>query len=403
MDTTHYAAFYEPVVAAYHIIQNYRVKGAIVSHYGDQVHRALESMVQDVAKQGKREGGALKPYEPILADARATVTTAFFGMKALTILDTFFGGVTTSLSTVSPRAFFTALSLDSPVRDSVVLEGRRKTFLRELAEQEAILSNPQTSPRRRLLALSTRALMFPMGVVQERIDSMVWHATYAQAVLDNVADPVRHADAAVTTLSPTGTQHGMSMVQRGNEMEKSLTAFMSWTLPVLSNSWRLYNAGKRGQGYGRLVQYTILASVLPSLIAAVLRDEIPDDDDDDWIDFTRWAVADFMLAPYLGGVPVLNSAVPITKGQSISHSLAVEGLLTQSVKGAVAVFDVLSGEKDLDDLTKSDINGMLMLVSGMSVMVGGVALPVSQTNELIQLATHWDELDDLRDLLRFKE
>jgi hypothetical protein len=407
MDTTHYAAFYDAVTTAYHIIQNYRVKGTIVARYGKPAHRALESMVQDVAKQGRREASAFKAVEPLLRDARATVTAAFFGGRVLTLVDTALGGIATAASTVSPGAIMdgmkAVLANPSIMATSTVLKDRGLTFTRELEEQQAILSDPTIDPRRRLLALSTTTLMWPLGRVQQWIDTAVWAGTYAQLAKSGVTDVeelARRADAAVTTLSPVGTMHGMSQFQRGNEFEKSLTAFMSWTVPIISNSWRLWNQGRRGKGYADLVQYTVLAAMMPSLIAAFLRQETPDEDDD-WPDITKWTIATFMLDPYFGGVPMFNALGKLVKGDGLEHSLATDMVAGSAAKGAVAVFDVITGEKDLDELTGSEINGMLMMVSAGSVLTTGLALPVSQVGEAVKwFHVSGGDIDDIRDLLK---
>jgi hypothetical protein len=141
---------------------------------------------------------------------------------------------------------------------------------------------------------------------------------------------------------------------------------------------------------------TFLIGVMygPRLLMDYWRQRLPDEDEDE--SWTQYLLAN-TYGELTQGIPLVRETGGILMGMSPGGPLALS-ILDKDAAGVLLLGQLVSGEKDVEDLSEAQLKSVLTLISTASYAMG-VPLPINQLAEWGNLALTDTELENFRDLI----
>ena len=286
-----------------------------------------------------------------------------------------------------------ALTNSRELRDS------KTTWNRELRELQTARTDPNVTARQRLRQQVSATLMMPMGFAQQMQNYIAWYAGYnqAQRMGQTEAESITHADITLRRSQGLNSPKDVAGSQRGGELHRTLMVAASWSVTFTGLLYQLTRqVGTPGRAGKAVAMTSFLIGVMygPRLLMDYWRQRLPSEEEDD-----SWT--QYLLAHTFGeltqGVPLVRETGGILMGMSPGGPLALS-ILDKDATGALLLGQLISGEKDVDDLSEAQLKAVLTLISTLSYAMG-VPLPINQLAEWGNLALTDTELENFRDLI----
>lgn len=214
----------------------------------------------------------------------------------------------------------------------------------------------------------------------------IWMGAYLKAQKEGraEADSVKYADTITRITQPTGHSKDLSRMQRGlgyGDAGKLLTMFGTFFSGSHNLFWEQYHLAKmdvkKGE-YGKAAlgagSATLFMAILPAVYDALMRDGMPDDEDD----LKRMGAG--VVSYFTGGMPVIKDAVSYAIGESFDFQPA------PIQRGIADVINIKGGLSDLAE--DNQWRGAARLTRAAGVMWG---VPSGQITTTMKGAEEWDD------------
>ena len=399
-EVAHYTTHYDAVTANWKLLHHAKVRDAIESTYGKPAWEALEHWVQHTARNGRPATAdiALRVADPLLREARTTLTIMTFGFRPGLWVDQLTGTLT-AIGTVRPGIAMKGMAnaianvqSGMAMQESNLLSDRKRTWSREVSDMYARKDSRTQGPRAQLRNKIGMALMAPTGWFQLVVDHISWHIGRAEAIADGITDQaaiVRRADAKVTVTQGGGGLIDLAAVQRGGQLSKALTMYLAILLQMQNILWMYKQSAQRDGGLtgsSKFIYMAALGVMGPAVLSGLMKGDEPEDLEP--IEWAKW-LSLLAMESTIGGVPVLGDVPAMFLSDISGNPITALTLIEKDVRGLKYLHQFLSGEKDLDDFTEGQLNAMVALIGTFTAM-GGVPLPVSQIADVTYQITNPD-------------
>ena len=387
------------------VLADRRIRQTITGAFSDQHLKQFDLWLQEQIAPGSERKSTLSGVDAGLKMIRRNLSTAAMGGKA-------------SVALCQPSGIFQAMHKIGMIQTSIgiasffggFLTGGRP-FLNELYKKSPELGKRNTSGSFDRDIGEAFKMRNPLHkVMRDRLDDVafkvisifdqltansVWTGAYLQSLKkgQSEATAVEYANSVVRTTQGTGASKDLSYVQRGmgyGDLGKIFTMFGTFFSASQNLFWEQYQLTKRdiqtGQ-YGKAAKgvgsATLFMALLPAIYDALIRDGIPDDEDD---------LADIgkgMVSYYVGGIPVVKDLISTALGTSYRFTPApiLEALPQMTTGLGRGVWDVLTGEE----------GGATKIVRGLG---GWTGLPTGQITTTMKGIEEWDEREGVDALYR---
>lgn len=283
----HDLAWHETLLDINAIQRDVRVQESIRDRYGPEVITLLRGAIEDSAV-GVRQSDA--PLDRVFRHLRAGSTVTALGLSASTTLLQLSGLAQSMVRAGSGRVLkgvFAALRNPVKAREltlekSAFMRTRDVARNRELSEFYNQLDGKNHT--------LSKIFFWPIQAMQSTVDIPTWIGAFNGALSDGKteADAIAIADAVVRESQSAGFVHDLAKVQRGGEIQRTLTQFYSY----FSATYQLaYESGvrlRRSQTKGEALANTInlatdylLLFVVPAAFSMLVRDALRGDLGDD--------------------------------------------------------------------------------------------------------------------------
>jgi GNAT superfamily N-acetyltransferase len=305
-ETIHYVTHHVAVRQVNKLINNDKVRSAIIAKLGQDEYAQLKPWLNDIAKDGK--SAPPKTFIDATFDRlRMGVTLGVMGFKASTgIIQV--SGIFNTYAEVGSKHVHKAMRTVygrglSSIQDSTefafehsnVMENRTKTMDREIKNALKKLEG-----KRGVLPILQEASMKHIAFIQfYGADLLSWHAAYTSK-LEETGDLERsykYADWVVENVQGSGATKDMATLFRNqSKTHTTFTMFMTF----FSSLWNMERDAVRGAKSGRYSASTLAAKAmfmftLPVLFEMLMRDEV-DFEDEDLAEKTLTKLALFPIA-----------------------------------------------------------------------------------------------------------
>lgn len=356
----------EALIQVDRITQDPAVAGAITDAVGREMYQQIRPWLQGIAGERLAPIAALDSF---LGRIRQGVSISYMGLKASVLLSQSLG-VFQAMGPegVGPVRFISELQkfLTNPLE----AQRRVKMALALSPALRARLSNfdrdARDAVKRGIFATSRLGeahadfVQFAMGAIG-LADMMVtvptWLAAYGRALElePNVERAVAEADSVVRITMGAGGAKDLAAIQRGGELQRTLTGFYS-AMSAIYNQFGLTIAAIR-DGRMSLPEVALAAMfmwILPALAQPLLARQGPDDDESLW----KWAFTEVMFFPaslVIGLRDAAGFAERKFRGEYADLSLPALDALENAVNVLVDVPTALATEGELSRKNAQDI------------------------------------------------
>ena len=356
----------EALIQVDRITQDPAVAGAITDAVGREMYQQIRPWLQGIAGERLAPIAALDSF---LGRIRQGVSISYMGLKASVLLSQSLG-VFQAMGPegVGPVRFISELQkfLTNPLE----AQRRVKMALALSPALRARLSNfdrdARDAVKRGIFATSRLGeahadfVQFAMGAIG-LADMMVtvptWLAAYGRALElePNVERAVAEADSVVRITMGAGGAKDLAAIQRGGELQRTLTGFYS-AMSAIYNQFGLTIAAIR-DGRMSLPEVALAAMfmwILPALAQPLLARQGPDDDESLW----KWAFTEVMFFPaslVIGLRDAAGFAERRVKGEYSDLSLPALDALETSVNATIGAAVDLAANGELSRKNTKDI------------------------------------------------
>lgn len=384
----HFITHYEAVKNVRQILRDDELQKAIRNKLGTEYHKELEKWLEAVATNGADNSQA-QDWNAIFTALRRNLTAAILGFSYTTGVSQLLGAFTSS-AVIGGK--WVAVGYDhylanpaQATREAMELSGelRHRLGNSDRDINEALL---KIAGRKGFWATQQRASLMMIGGIQlYTVDIPTWLGAYNKALAENRSDSdaVLYADSALRTSQASGHIKDLSAIQRQK-------GFMTWVTMFSTYTMLLYNLQAEAIGSMRKIRNVpgavakmgwMLAA--PAVADALLRAELPGEDDDD-LAWWSWRITRNSLA----SVPVVGQGLAgLLSGYSFRFS-SVEQLGSSWLKGFKALYKVTAEDEDFTPKKA----GELLKPLGLTFGVGG-------TSQMVRALDAMDAGEDL-DLYR---
>jgi hypothetical protein len=303
-DVTHDLAFREAVEQADSLMRQSSLRDAIVRAIGQPGYDVMRDTLIQVAKGNRPQdmGGMGR----VLRTARLNVTSAIMGGNVRSILTQPLG-LAQSIERVGAHYVLWGLAefwgnfgvVKKIHAENVFMRERGKMLTREIDDLANTIALPNVGNKIKEFGFKPMVLMDVY---------MVAYPTYLGAKRkamagkvkgvpgNNEAKAIEYAESVVRLTQGSGGAENMSMIQQRTEANKLITMFGSYfnsTMNMQSEAVEKAQLqgmqGKSIRGAGNLIWSTSMLSIIPAVMAGLLLEAWPDNDEDDpEIAWAKW-------------------------------------------------------------------------------------------------------------------
>jgi hypothetical protein len=406
-----YITHYEAVRQVHKITNDQRVKNAITAVLGRDETRQLRPWLEDVVNDGRSTG--TKTFIPrIMSHLRMGATYTIMGFKASTGLVQMLG-LSNSYAEIGSKYMNKALRqvIGSPRKmseayefskeKSSVMRNRMETMDREIY---TALKSLKKKPGR--LATLQETSMKHIALVQTyTVDLPTWFGAYTKAKEQSDIDPdnyasyaeyeaavdkhaVNVADWSVENIQGSGmVKDAAALYRKKGETDQLFTMFMTF----FSSLWNMQRDLVKGASEGYHTPTDTAARVmfmfmLPVLLESLMRDGLPDEDDEEWMqDYVR----DLALYPLMT-VPIARDVASHVIGDFKYQMSPISGIVSKGLDG-------VEGVTDYENLTWYKTKNAIKF-TGAVLHIPGTNQAMGTAEHLYQVMEEGEDLT-LRELL----
>jgi len=391
--TAHFVTHYEPVRIVRKLLNRRDVKGAITNKLGSEYYEVVKSWMGDVAANGQRvERGDV--VGSIVESMRRNATVGIMGFSYTTMASQLLGYANSvdalskqSDGSYSPRkaAYWLGVGLaeyaknpskavDTVFEASGEMRHRLQNIDREMRHVLQTTAG-KTGAIKGSWAKMQRSSLMGIGYVQlYLVDLPLWIGAYNQVISEGFDQrgAVTRADSMVRMAQTAGGIKDLAAVQRKRGVQSGLFMFYSYFSLLYNMIAETAGGIKRPKDVPRAVARLMLLLALPTAAEALMRQEGPDEDDENYAEWL--ALKTFFYG--FSSVPLLRDMVGMAEGfgYSISPIDSLGESLGKAVRGLAKAYD--EGEMDLATLKA--------MVGSVGFLFGA---PVSMPNRILSAAT----------------
>jgi hypothetical protein len=341
----------EAVVQAHRLLNDARVRGAVITTLGQPYHNAMNKWLASIANDRNIDRTGIEFWGRFFSRIRTNATIVSMGFKATTMVSQIVG-LSNSLDVVKGKHLGNAVVrfARSPfestawVREkSGEMRHRFQTMDRDIRDGIRKLQGKKDP-----LSWFQGKAFYGIGVFDALVSVPTWMAAYEQALSGKMPeeDAIAAADQAVRLSQGAGGAKDLAAVQRNNEMMKLFTMFYSYFNALYG---RLRNAGRMvavGQeSFADLAWRSFLLVLIPATIQELLVARGPDDDEEPaW-----WALRKILAYPFMTVPIVRDIANSLDSGRDYQLTPVAQAIGT-TVKVARTAGKVAMGDRDPEDL-----------------------------------------------------
>lgn len=398
---SHFITHYETVRNTQKLLRDKAVRTEIRNKLGPEYMEELDSWLEAVATSGMG-GVETKFWDPMFQFFRTNLTAAVMGASYTTMISQTFG-LTSSIAqlgmseggkfsgTTGARWLASGMatyasglagqnnSIKNAFRLSGELRHRLSNTDREISHAMDDLAKRQTRVGRLLAKQQRLSLMLIGGVQLYSVDLPTWIGAFNKAQAEGKADDVavQYADSILRTSQSAGHIKDLSNLQRRKGPWRALTMFASYVMLLYNLEAETFSAMKQRKNVlGGLSRMMWLISI-PALMDALMRGEMPDEDDDpaEWLALKNISYA-------MSSIPIFGRGVgSLLEGYRPSLS-SLDSLGGSAQKFGHEVSRIVEGE-DAD-----------LATAKASVQAFGSILGIGGTNQLVRILDAIEAGDD---------
>jgi hypothetical protein len=396
--TAHFITHYEAVRATRRLVSRQDVVKAVVNTMGREYYDTVKAWVGEIAANGQPQNPA-SVIGRIVEAMRKNATVAIMGFSYTTMASQLLGYANSidalarnGDGTYSPRkgAKWLVTGMVQYLRNPA--EAKRRVFALS-GEMRHRLQNTDRDIRHGMVKLAGKtgawpsfqrfSLMGIAGIQLYMVDFPVWIGAYNRAVATGATgdEAVRAADNVLRTSQMAGGLKDLSAIQRERGVTTALTMFYSYFNLLYNLQAQAIGGVKGARDVPQLAARALVLMVIPTALEAIMRQEGPDEDDEE--DYATWLA--LKAAVYgASSLPLVRDLMGMVDGfgYSLSPLDSLGESLGRSVKGVAKAWD--NGEMDAKTLKA--------MLSALGFAVGA---PVTQINRVIDAADAMHEGEDV--------
>lgn len=271
----------------------------VSKYYGANVAKQFDYWLQNIAYGNRRPpSGSMDAYASRL---RRGVSIAGLGFNIVSALVQITGlipamtriGIGGAASAVSDYFAHPKDNAVAIAAKSEFMANRTRTFLRELDEINNRIEGGQGKVAKGLRGVQDAAYCF-MSYVQGHIDRIVWLGAYKKALLSGAseADCIAQADQTVRDTQGSGLLSDMSAAEMGS-VAKLFTSFYSFMNTAYNlNAAALLGEKDRVKATANILTVSVALPVIEGVLRSALSPGDDEDEDKDWLDYSRKIAGD---------------------------------------------------------------------------------------------------------------
>lgn len=388
-EVAHDLAFREAVMDTYKFLSDDRVREAIRSAVGPEYEKQTQVWLKAVANEWAIDRRGLEGVDKWLQAARANTAIVGMGFRVSTMLSQVAGFANSiqRLGTVDMAAGLRDFYKDPAGMAAFVREksGEMRHRANDL-ERDIRLALKRMEGQDGNLDAVRRFAFRGISLFDAAVSLPTWMGAYNKGLKQGMtdADAVYYADKMVRDTQGAGSVKDLSAIQRGGEALKLFTMFYSY-FNVFYNRQRGIVRDARAadsfSDYMDVVAQSMWLMVIPTLLAAMLSGQGPEDDEEWW----AWAMRNVGFGVF-SGLPVVRDAANTAsnlaggKGFGGAKMTPVQGVIDSALHLGKDGIKLVNGEETSKTAIKNLFN------------VGGffTGLPTGQLGATTQFL--WDAL-----------
>jgi hypothetical protein len=381
-ETIDFVTYYEPIAAAWKIINQENFRKEFTRHYGAKRYAGLTGWLQGVANDGRAPESNAAGIAWLDSALGKTNSMATYGTYAFNLRSAMkqWSGLTSSIYLLKGhvvhglKGALQSQSESQPAHmHSYELEALRTNMNQALREAQRQTFEVQPDGKYKIFMDAHGFTM--MAAMQNHVNVITWYAGMHQAHSMGLAGnaAIHHADSAVRQTQGAAGPKDLAAFQRGGQMARAMGFGMSWF--ITSNGLK-YSRGRalqrttaehgmtRGIGEGMVAAMWYLIAVaysaaLGNLFFDMLVDKASGADEDD-MDWETWFLAETLTAG-VGGIPIAREAPSVIAGFGANPMSGSAKQLERSMNAFGVGADLLTGEAVITDLTKAEAKALMTI------------------------------------------
>ena len=227
-------------------------------------------------------------------------------------------------------------------------------------------------------------------ITQNTIDAITWMAAYNQHIADGHTneEAIKYADSSVRETQSSGNPEDISDIEASNNIAKPFMMFYMYFNNIANyaiTDARVIMKEHGWKGAPKLFYLYVMVGLLPSvlgdIVSKALRDDLPDDKDEDgevldeWLSFIGMSQAKYLLASVPLAGQFGNYMINAANDNPMDDRITVSPVVNQIESLGKTVKNIFS-DKDVDDskLVRDSLNA-LGFITGMPL--GQLSKPAS--------------------------
>lgn len=373
-----------------------RIRQTVSGAFSDQHLRQFDLWIQEMIAPGSERKSTIAGVDAALRAIRRNITTSAMGLKASVMLCQP-SGIFQAMHKIGPvntaigiTSFFTSLItggkpfLDQLYQKSPELGARNDSGShdRDISDSMSMRNPLNQTLRDKLDVVAFK----PIAIMDQLTANSIWTGAYLDSKSKGQTEEaaIEYANSVVRTTQSTGASKDLSYVQRGmgyGDLGKIFTMFGTFFSASHNLFWEQYKLtgtdlkkGKYGQAAKGAGSALLYLALLPAIYDALLRDGIPEDDED-WERMGKGVTSYFV-----GGIPVVKDLVGRALGTSFRFQPApILGTLDDMTVGLGTGIQKIAAGED---------GGWTKTIRGLG---GWTGLPTGQITTTMKGAEEWDE------------
>lgn len=332
-EVVHYVTHYEAVTQADKITRHPRFIKLVQGTMGDEFYKTIRPWLTDIARdQDTPAVTRTEPFAKAMRYLRGGMSIGAMGYNVFTGFKQLLG-VTTSLDAVKPRYLISGLqkawlspNIVQNWKTAFAQSGELEPLVTQFDRDIKMINDIYAKQGIRSKFDKFNALAFAhIGWLQASVNVATWYGAKEQAIAEGLTEQqaIDRADAVVRQTQSAGAVKDLSPIQRGSEINRSVSMFYSW-FNVLYN--RMEDIHKQTKGardlpkaayrVGVLIMMTALVEETASRAYEAIVDNVDDDDDEE---------AGFILTVLMKSADTALAAIPLVRA-FVSVEAAAGGL-----------------------------------------------------------------------------
>lgn len=394
-DTIHYIAYHDAIRSVNRLLQDHRVKQAVVSTFGEDEWSHLKPWLRAVATQGQKTEDR-RGFAPWLRHARMGFTYGVLGFSYSTMVSQVVGlwsaasevginNLRRSLGMIAKDLYHFESAMKWVEENSNFMAYRMDSADRDAAAAMQEVDIPPGLKGKAIRgweATKETGLKAFMWIQKYMVDLPTWYAAYIKRMEEdgNESKAIQYADFVVENYQGSGRVESMAHIMRDNrESVKMMTQFMTFFSSKWNTQRDVYEGARQGYHSASSVASRIMfLTIAPAMSMMLLEGELlPDEEEDEtWVDQTQQILAKAALIP-MATMPGIRGVTGYLAG--FDFRLAPIAGVFEDMLGAIGQ-TIQASTSEEEEFTWETAQGLFY--------TGGVLLHIPGTYQIWPTASH---------------